>query len=319
MSRSSRDLIQVPDPRKSSTPCRKICSCVFSDLPLLDTYDIYQRLMDYWDEVMQDDVYLIADEGWQAGRTLRSAYDKETPDFTLKEGKKTVKYVGELFPASLVITKFFSSEYQELELLEAEVTKLTERKEEFEEEHGSDEGALNGLEGKSGVTKGNVQQRAIELKEAILKAYPEGTSEHDQAKSIGKTTFESHNWTKNVRDEDGLFEELDILYDYLQLVNQEKAQKEAHKQALDALYKSVIAKYNDFTEAEIKTLVVEDKWFASIYADIQEEVQRLSQHLTGRIKELDERYACPLPELEREVDVFSAKVEGHLKKMGLSL
>ena len=65
--------------------------------------------------------------------------------------------------------------------------------------------------------------------------------------------------------------------------------------------------------------MVEEKWFASIYADIQEEVQRLTQQLTGRIKELDERYARPLPELEREVDVFSAKVEGHLKKMGIAL
>ena len=65
--------------------------------------------------------------------------------------------------------------------------------------------------------------------------------------------------------------------------------------------------------------MIEEKWFASIYADIQEEVQRLTQKLTGRIKELDERYARPLPELEREVDVFSAKVEGHLKKMGIAL
>ena len=35
------------------------------------------------------------------------------------------------------------------------------------------------------------------------------------------------------------------------------------------------------------------------------------------MKELEERYAHPLPELEREVET-SAKVDGHLKKMGLA-
>jgi type I restriction enzyme M protein len=65
-------------------------------------------------------------------------------------------------------------------------------------------------------------------------------------------------------------------------------------------------------------LVVDNKWFASLGAAVEGEVQRLPQQLAGRVKELDERYARPLPELEREVEIFSAKVEGHLKKMGFA-
>jgi type I restriction enzyme M protein len=38
----------------------------FRDAPLLDAYDVYQHLMDYWAETMQDDCYLIADNGWKA-------------------------------------------------------------------------------------------------------------------------------------------------------------------------------------------------------------------------------------------------------------
>ncbi len=291
----------------------------FADLTLLDPYDVYQRLMDCWDETMQDDVYLIAAEGWQVGRNLRSSNDKETPDFTIKKGQKTTKYVGELIPYSLVIAKFFKNEQQELERLEAEVSELAERKEEFEEEHGADEGALNGLEGKSGITKSNMRQRVIELKEAILKTYSEGTPEHNQAKSIKKTTFGVHNWTKNVQDEEGLFKELDILYDYLQLMEDEKIRKDTCKQTRDTLYTSVIEKYARLTETEIGTLVVEDKWLASIRAAIEDEVQGLTRQLAGRVTELAERYARPLPELEREVVAFGAKVEGHLKRMGISL
>jgi type I restriction enzyme M protein len=79
----------------------------------------------------------------------------------------------------------------------------------------------------------------------------------------------------------------------------------------------VLARYGKLTEAEIKTLVVEDKWLASLRAAIDGEVQRVTQQLAGRVKELEERYAQPLPALEREVEAFSAKVEAHLKKMGL--
>ena len=74
-----------------------------------------------------------------------------------------------------------------------------------------------------------------------------------------------------------------------------------------------------YTPAEVKTLSVESKWFASIREAVDGEVQRLTLGLAGRIKELDERYAEPLPALEREAAAFGAKVEGHLKRMGISL
>lgn len=53
---------------------------------------------------------------------------------------------------------------------------------------------------------------------------------------------------------------------------------------------------------------------------LMSEVQRLTQQLAGRVKILEKRYAQPLPELEQEQEVeeFGAKVEGHLKKMGLA-
>ena len=291
----------------------------FAYLPLLDPYDVYQRLMDYWNETMQDDVYLIAGEGWHVGRNLRSSHDKETPEFTIKKGQKNTKYVGELIPSSLVIAKFFKNEQLELERLETKVSELADLKEEFEEEHGADEGALNGLEGTRGISNSNLKQRVIELKESILTAYSEGTPEHSQAKTIKKTTFGIHDWTLNVQDEEGLFKELDILYDYLKLMNDEKIRKDTCKQKRDTLHTSVIQKYATLTENEIKRLVIEDKWFTSIRTAVEDVIQGLTRQLTGRVTELDERYACPLPELEREVEAFSAKVEGHLKRMGISL
>ena len=290
-------------------------------LPLLDPYDVYQRLMDYWDETMQDDVYLIAADGWIEAAKPRGIVEdkdkkiKETPDLTIKRRK----YKMDLIPPGLIVSRYFAAEQARIEALQATQETAARELEEFVEEHTGEDGALAGLEGKSGITKGNVQQRAMELKEAILRAYPEGTPEHDQAKTIKKTTFGSRAWTKNVRNEDGLFEELGILNDYLQITTDESIRKKHHKQAMEALHISVIKKYAQLTETEIKTLVVEDKWFASIQAAIEDEAQRVIQQLAGRVKVLEERYAHPLPGLEQGVGEFSEKVEDHLQRMGFSL
>ena len=90
----------------------------------------------------------------------------------------------------------------------------------------------------------------------------------------------------------------------------------AVRDAQAALDQQVLSRYATLAEAEIKTLVVEDKWFASIWTAVEGEVQRLSQQLAGRVKQLDERYARPMPAIEREVEAFSERVAGHLRKMG---
>jgi type I restriction enzyme M protein len=70
------------------------------------------------------------------------------------------------------------------------------------------------------------------------------------------------------------------------------------------------------TEDDIKTLVVDDKWLATVSASVHGEMDRVSQTLTGRIRQLAERYATPLPKLSEEVEALAVKVEGHLRKMG---
>ena len=69
------------------------------------------------------------------------------------------------------------------------------------------------------------------------------------------------------------------------------------KDAQKELEAKVAAKYGKLTEDEIKTLVVDDKWLATLAAAVQSELDRVSQALTGRIRQLAERYATPLPQL----------------------
>ena len=161
----------------------------FKNLKLIDKYDVYQHLMVYWAETMQDDVYSLVSDGWLAGREIERA-------------KK--EWEGRLIPKKLIIARYFAAEQEAIENLEAD------------------------------------------------------------------------------RD----------------------------------LEKKVLDRYKALGVDEIKTLVVEDKWLARLEQDIQTEMQRISQRLTGRIKELAERYETPLPQLSNEVNDLTAKVDGHLKKMG---
>ena len=107
-----------------------------------------------------------------------------------------------------------------------------------------------------------------------------------------------------------------MLEKYLALLEEESAAERKVKELQKELDQKVFAKYPKLTEDEIKTLVVADKWMARLSAAVQGELDRVSQTLTGRIRQLAERYATPLPRLTEEVATLTTRVEEHLKKMG---
>ena len=290
----------------------------FRGLPLVDEYDVYQRLMDYWAETMRDDVYLITQDGWGAGRSLREAGDREQAEITVKKGRKTLKYIGELIPAELLISRFFADRKLDLERLELEFAQATERKKAFEEEHDGDEGILNGLEGKNGVTKANVQGRVMEIRTALLRDLATGSPEYEQARRIKRTTFGAADWQPGITDDEGYFAELDVLHDWVRMANGESERKNFASTASKSLNERALEKYAALDDGEIRRLVVEDKWFASLRKAVNEVLRDTGGRLAARLRELDERYARPLPDLQRDVNTFEAKVEEHLRKMGVS-
>jgi type I restriction enzyme M protein len=251
---------------------------------LLDPYDVYQHLMDYWAETMQDDVYLIANDGWREAAKPRLIVEekgnkaKEKLDFTV--GKR--KYKAELIPTSLIIARYFPTEQAAIKKLEAEVAAIEEAMEEMAEEHGGEEGLL---------------EEAKNEKDKLTKA------------SVGARL-------KDIKDDADEADECKVLNEYLALIEKEAVTSAKAKEAQDVLSAKVATQYGKLTEAEIKTLVVDDKWLASLAADVQSELDRVSQALTSRIKQLAERYATPLPKLNDEIRTLAARVDEHLKKMG---
>ena len=103
------------------------------------------------------------------------------------------------------------------------------------------------------------------------------------------------------------------------LLDKEKEIKDKIKVTEEDLDKNLLNKYKNLTEEEIKDLAVNDKWMKTIHSLVSGELERVSQSLAGRIKELAERYETPLPEINKEVITLTKKVDDHLKNMGFKV
>lgn len=236
----------------------------FAPAPLIDKYDVYQALMTYWSETMQDDVYMIAIDGWAAN--------------------------PELIPAELIVRRYFHAEQKEIETLSAEQEALTAQMDELNEEHGGEDGLLSAVMNEKGkITK------------ASIKAWLQ---------------VETHKHASETQD----FASLPMRY--LQLIEDAveagKKVKDAQKK-LDELVAKKYAALNvepQNSAAEIKTLVIDDKWFATLAAEVEAQTHTIATQFAGRIKELAERYASPLSQMSTRTSDLEEKVMQHITNMG---
>lgn len=254
----------------------------FADQHLIDTYEIYQRLMSYWEETMQDDAHIITTDGWAAGneviRLQREARGKK------KNIEGLAGLEGRLIPIPLLIKTYFAAEQTKIDELATKLEQISAETEELKEEHGGEEGLLSEVIDNDKITKAAVQKRIKEIK-----------TDADFA------------------------DEHKILEQYSALFEKEAETKKTIKEAEKDLERKVLIKYQKLTAEEVRTLVVERKWMDALESAVHGEVDRLSQQLAGRAKELAERYAEPLPEISQEVEGLRETVEGHLTRLGFAL
>jgi type I restriction enzyme M protein len=247
--------------------------------------------MDYWAETMQDDCYLISDAGWQTGAQPREILQVKNKDGKLawseahdyKKGKRRFK--SDLIPASILIARYFTVERDAIETLESRLTDVEGQLQEMMEENSDEEGLL------AEVIEGEGDKQKITAK--AVKA---------RLKEVGKDSDYA--------------DERKALQNYAALLDEQADIKAKLKAAQDDLEAKLDAKYPKLIEEEIKQLVVDDKWLATLADAVQGELDRVSQTLTSRIRQLAERYATPLPTLTKELSALSARVDEHLKKMG---
>lgn len=256
----------------------------FENNALVNRYSMYQHLMAYWNETVQDDFYSIALDGWKAGNdykrlVIKGKKGKDGKTAQDKEIAGIAGIEGRMITPELLIAYFFKEQNDSLQELENQLTQTQEALAEIEEENSGDEGIFSDLE-------------KINLKN-VKDLYKERKAEHAPK------------------------EELKYIKNYIDTQEALRGINKLIKIAKESLEVKVVAQYLLLTEAEIKDVVINHKWTPVLQQALQNEQEKLSQNLTQRIKELADRYQQALPTLETETQEASQKVLVHLQKMGL--
>lgn len=269
----------------------------FSKLELLDKYDVYQVLLAYWNETMNDDVLLIIQD--ELGYNLAKITDdiKEEPKESKKAKKDSAKekkpkepkiigWEGRLIPKQIVLDAFFALEQKEIEKAEEKLSQTESEFEEFIENNSDENGYFTDYMG------------------------------DDEKIDSKKITSRVKLLTKEKKTQN---EEYKILNNYVDYESSIKSQKKHITELKKVLDDNCRNRYETFTDAEIKDLLVNRKWYKAIDDGIQNLYITVANHLTKRIVELYERYENTLSELTSKLAEEEKVVFGHLTQMGFKL
>lgn len=277
-----RNIDEFVEIKKYIVELSEILIAKYADIELVDKYDVYQVLLSYWQEVMADDVYVLVQDGYEAGRETEDIYEISEDKKTKKEKKKYKGWEGKLIPKALIESAFFADERAKIDEAQTICDEKQGKLDELVEEHTAEGGVLaDYLNDKDAVDAKAVNAKIKELK---------------------KTDSDS--------------EEYGILCEYIELSAKVKEYTKLIKDLNAALDEACKAKYAELTIDEIKELLVNRKWYYTIFEGIKALYVTTSHEIAGRVSELAERYEDTLSSLESDVESYEAKVKFHLERMG---
>ncbi|MDY0911321.1 class I SAM-dependent DNA methyltransferase [Rathayibacter festucae] len=264
----------------------------FRPRPLIDEYGVYERLMSYWNDVIQDDASLIVGEGWiqavqpRAARTWKDKNNKpkyEDAHIAFGTGAKAQRWVMDLLPPELVIARYFAAEQAALDCLTEARDTATLAVADFIEENAIEDGPLFDL---------------VEV---------EGRLTDAAAKAA----------LKELKATNGYPQEIAALTRVITLYASEANAKARVKDSTIALNEKAVAKYELLTETEVQSLVIDDKWGATLRRQIDGEITALGQTLIERLGVLAGRYEATVGELDALVCQLGERVVRRLVNLGI--
>ena len=256
---------------------------VFDGLELVDKHDVYEVLLSYWQEVMSDDIYLVSVDGYAAARKTENIMGVYTSG-KKKGQERVIGWEGVLLPKSLMEKVFFASERKAIDDAQAVAEETQNRLDELTEEQTGDEGYLKEhLNDKDKVDSKSLTARL----KALKKTDPKG-------------------------------EEYAIFKQYTDLADTITKQNKLVKELNALLEEKVKEKYALLTDEEVLEMLVNRKWYYSIFEGIKALYVTASHSMANRIIELAERYEYDLPYLAKEAEALEAKIKAHLERMGFA-
>lgn len=257
------------------------------DALLVDGYNAYDVFMNYWNETMQDDLYLISEVGWCAELYVPQPAEKKTKNGEVKKSKRKepksiYDLACDLLPVDLVVRRYFDDLSQTLASAEEQLAEYESQKAEMDEMYKEDYLDETVFEGKK-ITDASLKKREKLLKD-----------------------------TKSDK------EERDVISCYIDLRSSISAAKRVIRVCNTNLLELVVGKYNELSSDEVRDMVVDDKWFGILTHRLEEQMAQISQQLTSSVVSLVERYESTLPELDRTAQELEDKVTAHLRTMGFN-
>lgn len=326
----------------------------YEESVLLDHYDVYDCLLNYWNEKLQDDVYAIKAEGYEAGRDIEYEYaqkkskDENGDTISVDDKSKLKSFEGSLIPRNIIEHEYFEQELQAITEKEDACGILEAELDEMREEESGEDGLLKDVLNESGdsIPKANLNKRIKELdgkktsEDAdlllqMITLFAEGKTEDMEKLIKASKTILAY----DIRNKNGTFGKgklnaalkeaqasatLPDIYadEYAALVKyQEKTDElDAANKELKALHKAldevVLKKYAELTIDEIKELLFERKWMGRLKSDIEGEVDQVLNELASKVLLIARRYEHTLGEIEEKAEASKASVKAALERMG---
>ena len=294
------------------------------ELKLVAPYNVYEILMNYWAETMQDDCYMVSRDGWKASLNLSSK-----KKYTFKDCS------CDLLPIPVIVNEYFKIDYEALKNTDSLIEQYNSDIDTIIEEHPDDFGdwfsnvksvkdrvaaarVKPASDGEKDVLEHYLTLLAEGSTEAKKKAkdYVEDNAIFRQFEKVGKGTVAKR--LKEIGIYDPLLPDtLEVLENYLAIDDKLSAAKAVQKELLAKITASVVAKYAELTTSETRSLVIEKKWMREIQGRCANEIRLVSDDITNQMITLYKRYANPLPKIEAEVNKLSDTVKSYLKSMGI--
>lgn len=321
---------------------------------LLDNYDVYDCLLNYWNAKLQDDVYAIKASGYEVGREIEYEYaqkkvkDENGETISVDDTSKVKSFEGALIPREIIEAVYFADELAVINELMEQSAALEAELDEMREEESGDEGLLKDVLNDKGdsIPKANLNKRLKELDakkmSAVMDAMIRLVALFDESKTDEMETLirEMPELAEfDIRNKNGTFgkaklkaalkaaadsavvpeiykDEYDALTAYAAKSAEKDEADKAWKEARKALDDEVEAKYGELTVEEIKHLLFDMKWMAKLEADIRDEIEQVLNSLSSKVLLIAKRYEHTLGEIEDRTAKSRAAVVAALERMG---
>ena len=321
---------------------------------LLDNYDVYDCLLNYWNAKLQDDVYAIKANGYEVGREIEYEYaqkkakDENGETISVDDTSKVKSFQGALIPREIIEAVYFAEELAAINAFMEQSAALEMELDEMREEESGDEGLLKDVLNDKGdsIPKANLNKRLKELEgkktSAVMDAMTKLVAFFDEGKTEDTEVLirEVPQLVKyDIRNKNGTFgkaklkaalklaadsavvpeiykDEYDALLAYAAKSAEKDEADKAWKEARKVLDDKVLEKYGGLAVDEIKQLLFDMKWMAKLEADVRDEFEQVLNILSSKVLLIAKRYEHTLGEIEDRTAKSREDVIAALERMG---